>query len=176
MARTIVAAAVAAALTLIGTSLASGDGNWRLLLGDERTYVGSRPATPDTLEIFALAELNLSAAHIRQMALDSNFELESPATFETSRLTGYDLGTPQPKPIEIGGAGQHVTALVVTASRKQRAPLQVWRAGDDEVAAVTARGALRLRDITLSVQLRGRALYLVATTPDGRRQTLRFQR
>jgi hypothetical protein len=176
MRRTILTATIAATLGAAATSFAGEQGMSPFFWGDERAYVAIRAETQDDLELFALDDLNVFAEHIRLSARDANLELESPTEFEATRLSAYDIGTPNRKPIKIGGStdDQDVTALIVTGRHGQRRPLQQWRASGNAVAAIHPDGSLDLGGIRLRLQLRGGVLRLVATMPDGQKQTVRF--
>jgi hypothetical protein len=62
--------------------------------------------------------------------------------------------------------------LIVAGSDPQTADLQQWRTGTKTVAAIDAHGRLRLGSITLNAQLVQGRVELLATLPNGTRETL----
>ncbi len=159
---------------LIGnmTAGASTGSHWNWFNGDERAHVAGS-ASYDDLDLHAARDINLSAAHVRIVGSDGNFEFEHASTVRTSTLNAYVAGTSKRTPITIGGwDAQDIVSLIVGGNATQKTDLQQWQAGGKTVASVTPSGALTLDGITLSMTVIDGHVQLLATLPNGSKQVL----
>jgi hypothetical protein len=160
------------ALTCAATAIAAGPwpGTYAWFNGDAQAGIGRLGSA---LSAFSLGDFNLHAHHVRIESEDGNIELESGKGAETTTLNPYFIGTATRKPLQVGWPdGKDVLPFIVTATPGQKKNIQEWRAGSKTVAAMNAKGQLRLGSITLAVQLVGGRAVLTAILPNGTRQIL----
>ena len=172
MKRFVAGVVVGVAGTAAATAFAAGPwpGTYAWFTGDDGAGIG-RLGT--ALSMFSQHDLNVHAAHLRIEAEDGNVELESGKSAAATTLNPYNIGTAQRKPLQVGWPdGEDVLPLVVAGNSKQKSNLQEWRAGGETVAAIDAKGGLRLGSVDLSASLVNGRVVLVATLPNGAKQTL----
>jgi hypothetical protein len=176
MKRFVAGLTVGVASTAAATALAAGPwpGTYAWFSGDDGAGIG-RLGT--ALSMFSEHDLNVHAGHMRIEAEDGNVELESKKSAPTTTLNPYDIGTAQRKPLQVGWPdGEDVLPLLVAGNANQKRNLQEWHAGSKTVAAIDSKGGLHLGSIGLTASLQNGHVVLVATLPNGTRQTLATSR
>jgi hypothetical protein len=176
MSKNVLVAVSAMALVLLGAILALAGGalaeSAGFSIGDETARVFSAPNSSE-LDLFAAADMNLTAHHIRLGGEDGNFELENKTG--SSRLNAYRLGTSARTPIVIGGGDdQNVTGLIMDSGRAQTADIAQFEKNGVVLTAVDSQGHLRLAGVVLRLAYRRGTLRWVATLPDGTRRYSTF--
>ena len=169
----VAAAAAVAAVAKGGTAVAHAAGSgWNWFVGDERAHIGG-PRSGNSLELFAIGDVNVTCSHVRLVSRDGNFEFEHDPKVATSTLNAYVDGTGTRTPITIGGwDAQDIVSLIVGGAAGQRKDIQQWRSGGTTVAAIDGSGHLRLGPLTLVAAVEGGRAMLYAQLPDGSRQVL----
>jgi hypothetical protein len=121
------------------------------------------------LNVRSTRSFNVNAGHVRLVGRDGRFEFEHQGSVPVSWFNAYVLGTGRRTPVQIGVAdGQQVVALRVAGSAGQKPDLQQWTSGGKVIAAVDAKGRLRLGPVALTTEVRSGVPYLVAEMPSGR--------
>jgi hypothetical protein len=171
------AAGIAVVLALSTASALAASpwtGSYAWFSGDDQAGIG-RMGT--ALSAFSNQDFNVHAHHLRFESEDGNVEMESGDHAAATMLTPYYIGTSRRKPLQVGGAGdgEDVLSLIVAGTPGQKNNLQEWRSGTATVAAITSTGQLRLGGVAVSVQMRNGRAVLVATLPNGKKQTLAFR-
>jgi hypothetical protein len=147
---------------------------WAWQSGDSNANIGRLDGSKD-LSLNAADTLNATAAHVRIVGRDGNFEFEHGAGVAASRLNSYYAGTATRTPIAIGGGaeGQDLVALIVQGLLGQKHDLQQWQApAGKTVAAIDGRGGLRLGAVTLTTAIRQGHAVLLAILPSGKTEVL----
>jgi hypothetical protein len=112
--------------------------------------------------------VDINAQHVRVVAHDGNVELEH-ARGTPLRLNSYFLGTPTRTPVNVGiDDGQDVVELRVRGTGNRIDDLAQWTIGGRVVAAIGAKGGLRLGSVTLAAKEANGHDELVATFANGR--------
>jgi hypothetical protein len=136
---------------------------WVWYEGTDAAHVG-QPAGSNTLVLQAVGDIDLRAYHTRMMSDDGEFVLAHPRRTPTASLNAYFLGSSTRTPIEISrpeptdsplrqNAASLPTSLIVAGTSGQRSDLQRWTLSGQTVAAIDGKGRLRLRTITLDLEL-----------------------
>jgi hypothetical protein len=176
MGKNLLVAVSAAALVMLGAVLALAGGalaqSAGFSLGDETARVFSLPASSE-LDLYAGADMNLTAQHIRFGGQDGNFEFENKTGH--SRLNAYRFGSPARTPILIGGGDdQNVTGLMLDSGAGQTADVVQFQKNGITLSAIDSQGHLRLAGITLRLRVFRGTLSWVATLPDGTKRYATF--
>jgi hypothetical protein len=136
---------------------------WLWYEGTDSGHVGEQ-AGSNTLVLQATGDLDMRAFHTRMMSDDGQFVFEHPKSTPTASLNAYFLGTSTRTPIQISqpeptdspllqSAASLPTSLIVAGTAGQRSDLQQWSLSGKTVAAIDAKGRLRLGSITLIPQV-----------------------
>jgi hypothetical protein len=125
---------------------------WAWYQGTPTAYLGEQSGS-DTLVLGApQGSINLRASHIRLMSDDGEFVFVHASNSPTASLNAFYLGTSDRTPIQIGDS-ESATGLIVAGASGQRSDLQQWTLSGQTVAAIDAKGRLRLGQVTLDPEL-----------------------
>ena len=126
------------------------------------------------MDINAASDLNLTAAHVRMVTADGNYEFEHSVNTPITLLNAYFLGTPTRTPIAVGGYadGEDIVSLMVRGIQGQKHDLQQWVASGNVVDAIDGKGRLRIGGVTLTTRIVKGKAQLLAVLPGGKTQVL----
>lgn len=126
-----------------------------------------------TLSVYASGDFNVVAHHVRMGTYDGNYEFEHSKLVTETHLNSYYEGTPIRTPISVGGDdGQDVLSFIVRGKLGQKHDLQQWAPGGKVKAAIDGNGHLRLGEATLTLEVSGETVELVAHLAGGKRVVL----
>lgn len=161
-------AIVAVVAATAGVATAGRLSGWVWQQGNPTAYVGQPEGTSNLVLAAPNGDVNILATHVRMMSKDGVFRLEHTNTGPAT-LNAYFIGTPTRTPIQVGGYDtSNVTELIVAGTAGQTADLQQWALSGKVVAAIDAKGRLRLGGVTLYPTVAKKRVRLYAVTSAGK--------
>jgi hypothetical protein len=125
---------------------------WAWYQGTATTFVGEQTGSDELVLSAPQGDINMRASHLRLMSDDGEFVFVHSKSSPTASLNAFYLGTSTRTPIQIGDS-ESTTGLIVAGASGQSSDLQQWTISGQTVAAIDAKGRLRLGQITLYPEL-----------------------
>jgi hypothetical protein len=126
--------------------------DWTWYQGTNTGFVGEQAGSDELVLSAPEGSINMRASHLRLMSDDGQFVFVHGKNANTASLNAFYLGTSTRTPIEIGDS-ESSTGLIVAGSAGQTSDLERWTLSGQTVAAIDAKGRLRIGSITLDPEL-----------------------